>query len=685
MNEYFDLKHIYQQHRVTISPDGKYASFVLRTRQKTEKAGVSSNDTNIVIYDIENKSYIYPLGIDIKSWAPSWSSDSRFLAFYSNSIGEAFLNVWDSKTKTCFKATESPLRGYFYHMDRPRWLNPYTMCVPFIPEHNWLRHTDPALESDKSEDTYFKVRADIGIVDLKNKTEKRIATNFNAKLFFPSPDGKRLVISTFEPMKNIGKYAWTESLYFYDIDKGVEPYLIDTGLPAGGHYMCIPVWSGDSSKIAYFKDTDLIVYDVSRKSYKSVDMQEIKPDNCLLSLCKNGGYIIKSENNLYLLPETSEKIKLDLPDNQALRGIIKAVDSDYAVTPEDKLCLIHTVDTTEHKNCLFSVSLDGSKSKSLLSENKTFIFTPFTIASGAMCDIDKAESQVVYCVESINAPLELWISDIGFKNPRQLTALNPKINIDISCKKVFWNDTAGNEQKGVVYYPSDYSSSSMPLVVSVYPNINHSNKINSYVGTASVILPLQLLVSKGYAVFVPDLYTNDNVHLRKNICDELLLSMEKVYENMNIDKNRMFLIGNSFGGYSVNCIITQTNIFKAAVSSVGFSNLAGMYATNYGCQEVETNMGMGTPWDNPQGYIENSPLFYANNIETPLLIIDGEKEDMKNQPDEMRVALTRLNKKVKCLYYKNEGHAPTHDWSIDKQIICAETVLNWFDSNTAQK
>lgn len=678
MNEYFDLKHIYDQHRITISPDAKYVSFVVRTNQKTEKTGVSSNDTNIVIYDIENKTYIYPLGTDIKSWAPSWSSDGRFLAFYSNSIGEAFLYVWDSKTKICFKATEIPLRGYVFHMDRPRWLTSHTVCVPFIPEYDWLYHTDPALISDKDDDKYFKIRADIGIVDLKNKTEKRIPTNFNAKLFFPSPDGKRLAISTFEPMKNIGKYAWTEGLYYYDIDKDSEPYLIDNELPAGGSFMCIPVWSGDSSKISYLKDADLIIYDVSCKNYKHIGTQRTKPDNCLVALCKNGGYIIKNANNLYLLFENDKKVKLDLPENQAVYGIVKAVDSDYAVTTENECCLIHTVDTAENKNCVFSVPLDGSKSKCLISENKTFIFAPFQIISGAMCDIDETESQTVYCVESINSPLELWISDIGFTNPRQLTALNPKIDVNILFKKVFWNDTAGNEQKGVIYYPSGYSSS-MPLVVSVYPNVNHYNRMNSWSVSASAILPIQLMIAKGYAVFVPDLYTNDNTYLRKSICDELLVSMESVYKNMNIDRNRMFLIGNSFGGYSVYCIITQTNIFKAAVSSVGFSNLSSMYATNYGCQGVETGMGMGTPWDNPQGYIENSPLFYANNIETPLLIIDGEKEDMKNQPDEMRVALTRLNKEVSTLYYKDEGHAPTQDWSVEKQIICAKTVLDWFE------
>src|SRR3546814_13803730 len=104
-------------------------------------------------------------------------------------------------------------------------------------------------------------------------------------------------------------------------------------------------------------------------------------------------------------------------------------------------------------------------------------------------------------------------------------------------------------------------------------------------------------------------------------------------------------MGHSYGGYGTNSVITQTDRFKAAISLDGPANLTSGYAIgmnqrkafevpeglNFGALWSEGGQGrMGVPpWRDPQRYIDNSPLFWAHQIETPLLLIHGDLDFVK--------------------------------------------------------
>jgi dipeptidyl aminopeptidase/acylaminoacyl peptidase len=96
-------------------------------------------------------------------------------------------------------------------------------------------------------------------------------------------------------------------------------------------------------------------------------------------------------------------------------------------------------------------------------------------------------------------------------------------------------------------------------------------------------------------------------------------------------------------------------------------------------EEGQGLMG-GTPWAFRDRYIENSPIFYLDRVETPLLIIHGSNDDAVASflGDEVLVALRRLGKQVAFAKYRGEGHDPA-EWSYANQVDFSNRMIRWFD------
>lgn len=146
-------------------------------------------------------------------------------------------------------------------------------------------------------------------------------------------------------------------------------------------------------------------------------------------------------------------------------------------------------------------------------------------------------------------------------------------------------------------------------------------------------------------------------------------------------------MGHSFGGYESNFIITQTNIFAAAVSGASISDLAGAYllveeesgipwAVRFQ-ENVQWRMGKSL-FQDPDLYYKNSPVSNAAAIKTPLLLWTG-KEDFHvhwYQTVTMYMALRILEKNGTMLLYPEERH----DLQQQKnQKDLGEKILQWFN------
>jgi len=170
----------------------------------------------------------------------------------------------------------------------------------------------------------------------------------------------------------------------------------------------------------------------------------------------------------------------------------------------------------------------------------------------------------------------------------------------------------------------------------------------------------------------------------------VLPGVNKIIEMGIADPNRLGVMGHSYGGYSTLGLIVQTSRFKAAVDIDGLGDLGAAYGemdsdgTAFDTAIEETGQGQmgGTPWQFRDRYVENSPIFYLNRTNTPLLIIHG-SDDKTVAPflgDEIFVGLRRLGKEVEYAKYQGEGHSPLY-WSYANQVDVANRMISWFDAH----
>jgi dipeptidyl aminopeptidase/acylaminoacyl peptidase len=235
--------------------------------------------------------------------------------------------------------------------------------------------------------------------------------------------------------------------------------------------------------------------------------------------------------------------------------------------------------------------------------------------------------------------------------------------------------------------PSDYQEGKRyPLVVWVYGGSLLSDNFDHF-GFAGGPVPVnaQLLATRGYAVLVPDSPQREGTAMA-DLAKTVLPGINKVIEMGIAAPERLGVAGQSNGGYSTLALITQTKRFKAAVEMAGFAELLGHYTqmdedgTAFGISVLEHQLDAmgGTPWEFRDRYIENSPLFYLDRVETPLLIVHG-AEDRTVSPflgDQIFVAMRRLGKETEYAKYEGEDHFPA---SYANRLDLCTRILTWFD------
>jgi dipeptidyl aminopeptidase/acylaminoacyl peptidase len=146
-----------------------------------------------------------------------------------------------------------------------------------------------------------------------------------------------------------------------------------------------------------------------------------------------------------------------------------------------------------------------------------------------------------------------------------------------------------------------------------------------------------------------------------------------------IDPERVGAWGGSFGGFMVNWIEghNEDGMFSALVCDAGEADQWSAYGSTEELWFPEWDL-MGTPWENPDLYDELSPIRYAGNFSTPMLIIHGELDFRVpiTGGEQMFTALQRLGVPSKMIRFPDEGH-----WILKPQNseFWYRSVLDWFD------
>jgi len=295
----------------------------------------------------------------------------------------------------------------------------------------------------------------------------------------------------------------------------------------------------------------------------------------------------------------------------------------------------------------------------LLEEQKKFQF---------LAKAEKADA-ILYTREAYDEFPDLWVSDIGFTTPQKISKVNPQI-ADFawgSAELVEWESVDGYPLQGVLIKPGNYEEGKKyPVLVYYYRFFSQRLfEFNQMVINHRPNFPFY--ASNGYAVFLPDI--RFDVGLPGYSATKCLVpGIQKIIDMGVADPKAIGLHGHSWSGYQTAHVITQTNIFTCAVAGAPVSNMTSAYsgirwgtglARQFQYEQSQSRIG-GSLWEKRDLYIENSPVFFADRIQTPLLIIFGDEDGAVPwyQGIELYLAMRRLKKDCVFLQYRGEPHHP---------------------------
>ena len=262
----------------------------------------------------------------------------------------------------------------------------------------------------------------------------------------------------------------------------------------------------------------------------------------------------------------------------------------------------------------------------------------------------------------------LYTSTTYFQNIEQLTDANPQQK-EYNWGKVElvkWKAFDGEELEGLLYKPENFDSTKKyPVIVYFYER--YSDDIhNHYIPKPShSIINFTEYVSNGYIVFVPDI-TYKIGHPAQSAYNAVVSGTEFIKKYNFVDGDHIGIQGQSWGGYQVAMLVTMTDIYACAESGAPVSNMFSAYggirwgsgmSRAFQYEKGQSRIG-ASPWEHPELYIENSPVFHADKVNTPLLIMHNDKDGAVPwwQGIEYFTNLRRLGKKVWMLSYNNDDH-----------------------------
>lgn len=293
---------------------------------------------------------------------------------------------------------------------------------------------------------------------------------------------------------------------------------------------------------------------------------------------------------------------------------------------------------------------------------------------------------IVVAAAAPTRPVEL--SRFTRKGEQRLTHHNDAwvAEVHIPQPEEFWVESGDELIQGWLIRPQGNSAKSkkkVPLVLNIHggPHAQFS---------PAFFHELQMYVAKGSAlVFVnPRGSTGRSNAFGRGVIakwgfadmPDFMAAVDHVLSLGGLDEKRLGVTGGSYGGFSTNWLLGHTDRFKAAVTDRSISNMASMFGTD-DISLVAFDKDLGTPWENPQGFWEASPLAYVKNVTAPCLIIHSE-EDYRcpmEQAEQWYMALKSMGRTVEFVRFPNESHGLGRMGKPKHRVERLQRTLDWFE------
>jgi dienelactone hydrolase len=236
----------------------------------------------------------------------------------------------------------------------------------------------------------------------------------------------------------------------------------------------------------------------------------------------------------------------------------------------------------------------------------------------------------------------------------------------LTCELVKWTMFDGKQSEGLLYKPEDFDpKKKYPIIFYFYEKDSDELHVYRAPAPSASTVNFPYFASNGYLIFVPNIYYK-NGEPGESAYNAVVSAAKMLAKKPWVDSTKMAIQGQSWGGYQVAYLVTRTNMFAAAEAGAPVSNMTSAYGgirwgsglnRQFQYERSQSRIGY-TLWQRPDLYIKNSPLFRADKVNTPLMIMHNDADGAVPwyQSIEYFTALRRLGKKVWLLQYNGEDH-----------------------------
>ncbi|RNF39392.1 S9 family peptidase [Planococcus salinus] len=636
-----------------ISPDGKRAVFV--------RTHINEEDNTYI-------AHLYHVDLitgEVTQWtqgkervsSPQWSEDGKSVAFLSNRDDQNQVYIISAQGGEARAVTdfEKGVTGF-------RW-SPCNKKIWFSALVKEGKTFTDKEEKDKDEkkkpEPYvvdkMKYKADglgllpkeyhrhIGMIDIESKEVEQITEgNYQYSLEAVSHDGGKVVYGVTRE-ENLD-FVFRQSLYVYDTDKKKETVLIEEEGPFGG-----AAFSHDDTKIAFGGNTrqfenathmELYVADVNGKSRVCLTESLDLPVGDYVAADHQQGAnaplaVWTKDDHLYFQVSAMGDVRLYFA---SLDGALYPASPDlehvygYDISRDGSFALA-TISNPVNPGELYKLTIATGEREALTDFNKTYLEETELIAP-----------ELIIARGAKDWAVHGWlIKPYGFK-------------------------------KGKKY----------PLVVNIHGG-PHAMYANTFVHE------MQLLAAQGYGVLFVNPrgshgYSQEFVNEVRGDYgggdyEDIMKSLDDVIAaNSWIDTKRLGVTGGSYGGFMTNWIVGHTNRFKAAVTQRSISN----WISFFGVSDIGyyfSDWQIGADMTDVDKLWSHSPLKYAKNVETPLLILHSENDYRCpiEQSEQLYITLKSMGKETEFVRFPEADHNLSRTGKPNLRFARLEQITGWME------
>ncbi len=281
---------------------------------------------------------------------------------------------------------------------------------------------------------------------------------------------------------------------------------------------------------------------------------------------------------------------------------------------------------------------------------------------------------------SFDKSYDIWVGN-SVTSASQLSHVNPQQATYnwMTVELKHWKMLDGRMSEGLLYKPENFDSTRKYPIIFYFYERDADNLYNYTAPTPDrAVINIPYFVSNGYLVFDPNIYYKTGAP-GEDAYNSVISAAHYLAHNKWVDTTRMGLEGHSWGGYQIAYLVTRTHLFAAAEAGAPVANMTSAYggirwgtgiSRQFQYEKTQSRIG-STLWQRPDLYIKASPLFRADKVTTPLLMMHNDADGAVPwyQGIEYFSALRRLGKKAWLIEYNGEDHGLTErrnqkDWSL---------------------